>query len=124
MNMKEMTQKTGLSADSIRYYEKEKLIRIPRNISGYRDFTTANLERLTLITKFRAAGCGIDFLRKYCALLDDTKNHDSEQRQMLADEAINAKKRLAAMTDAIDYLDYKVEVYYKNVKKLGDQSKN
>ncbi|MCL2112674.1 MAG: MerR family transcriptional regulator [Streptococcaceae bacterium] len=123
MNIKQIAEKTGLSPDTIRYYEKENLIRIPRNSSGYRDFSAQNLERLTFIGKMRAAGCGIDFLRKYCALLDDTENHDTEQREMLIVEAKSARERLSNLTDALDYLDWKIEVYYKNVKTQGDKSK-
>ncbi|AYG00018.1 MerR family transcriptional regulator [Lactococcus allomyrinae] len=123
MNIKQIAGKTGLNPDTIRYYEKENLIKIPRNSSGYRDFIPQNVERLTFISKMRAAGCGIDFLRKYCALLDDTENHDDEQREMLIVEAKAARERLSNLTDALDYLDWKIGVYYKNVKLLGEQSK-
>ncbi|CAM3061549.1 MerR family transcriptional regulator [Lactococcus hircilactis] len=124
MKIKDVTLKTGLSANAIRYYEKEHLITIARNQSGYREFSTANLERLRLITQLRAAGCGIDFLRHYCALLDDDENHDKEQKQLLADEAIVARQRLQSLADAVDFLDWKVSVYYDRVKHLGDASKN
>jgi hypothetical protein len=73
------------------------------------------------LTKLRKAGCGIDFLRKYCALLDDSENHDAEQREMLIAESARAKNRIAELTEALDYLDWKINVYYSHVKVLGDQ---
>ncbi|MFC4653115.1 MerR family transcriptional regulator [Lactococcus nasutitermitis] len=125
MNMKEMCAKSGLSANTIRYYEKEKLLKIPRNKSGYRDFSAANQRRLEYITKLRRAGIGIDFLRKYCALLDatDGKSHDAELRTMLIEQAKDARQRLTELSNALDYLDWKIGVYDTNLKILGELSK-
>lgn len=123
MNIQKISKKLELSADAIRYYEKEKLISIARDSSGYRDFSPANEARLETIIKLRQAGCNIAFLREYCALLDDSENHDAQQRQMLIEEAVKARKRLSELTEALDYLDWKINTYYRHAKILGDQSK-
>ena len=122
MNIKEVSQTLHLSAESIRYYEKEKLITIARNTSGYRDFSEENIERLHFLKKMREAGVGIKALKSYCSLLDDNKNHDIEQKMLLIKEREIARAKIAKMQEALDYLDWKIEGYYRRVKVLGDKS--
>lgn len=49
MNMKEFSHLAGLSAYTLRYYEKIGLLKdVRRNSSGHRDFSTKDLEWIAL----------------------------------------------------------------------------
>ena len=57
MNISVIAKRTGLSAKSIRLYEKKGIISSPtRNASGYRQYTDKQLGELNLIYRAKKAG--------------------------------------------------------------------
>ena len=47
MRIKELSQATGVDVETIRFYEKERLLPAPaRSDNGYRDYAGPHLERL------------------------------------------------------------------------------
>ena len=72
MKTKQITEKTGLSKDTIRFYEKEKLIPTPsRSANGYRDYDEADVRRLSFIGRSRAFGFSVDECRQLLTLYAD-----------------------------------------------------
>lgn len=70
MNIKEVSDVTGLSADSIRYYERIGLIpKIARKSSGVRNFSESDVAILEFIRCFRSAGMSIERLIEYMDLV-------------------------------------------------------
>lgn len=62
MNIKEVSQKTALTADTLRYYEKIGLIPpIPRTSSGIRDYNQNQLQWILFAKDLRQAGLSIVF---------------------------------------------------------------
>lgn len=60
MNIKTVSEQTGISADKIRYYERIGLIpRVKRQASGVRDFSERDIASLEFVRCFRRAGVGI-----------------------------------------------------------------
>ena len=55
MLIHELSERTGVSTKTIRYYESLGLLpQPPRAANNYRDYTTASLERLRFIAGARA----------------------------------------------------------------------
>ena len=112
MKISEVSEKTGVSVDTLRYYEKAGLIpAISRNGSGVRDYTEADLRWVEFVKCMRNAGLPIEVLAQYVGLVmqgDDTiairKAILEEQRDLLAE-------RIKAMQQTMLYLDYKIRVY-------------
>jgi len=62
MKINELANKSGISAYTIRYYEKEGLLdgrQIKREANNYRDYTEEAIDRLRLIKKFQGIGCSL-----------------------------------------------------------------
>ncbi|QMU08064.1 MerR family transcriptional regulator [Levilactobacillus suantsaii] len=59
MQIKDAVAASGISAYTIRFYEKRGLITIPRTASGVRDFSATDLDRLHWIHCYRQAGLTI-----------------------------------------------------------------
>nr|MDK7246183.1 MerR family transcriptional regulator [Staphylococcus lugdunensis] len=51
--IKEVSNETGLSPHTIRFYEKEGLINIPRNKQGIRIFNEITMDTLMAIAHYR-----------------------------------------------------------------------
>jgi len=89
---------TGLSAKSIRYYEREKLIpKANRSPAGYRLYPPTIMSRLKFIQKAKSIGFSLDEIRK---MLELTRSGRS-----CCDQVYSwSEKRLAALDDQILFL--------------------
>lgn len=57
MNIKKVSEQTGISTDTIRYYERIGLIPpVTRNRAGVRDFTEVEIQLLEFVRCYRNAG--------------------------------------------------------------------
>jgi MerR family copper efflux transcriptional regulator len=61
MRIKEVAERSGFSAPTLRYYEEIGLLPAPpRTPSGYRTYDEATLERLAFITRAKQLGCSLE----------------------------------------------------------------
>ncbi|MCE8502111.1 MerR family transcriptional regulator [Latilactobacillus sakei] len=112
MNIKEASQQTGVTATTIRYYEKEGLIpAIDRNDVGVRAIDDRIIRRINFVKTMRAAGMSIEALKEYIRLFDAQEDNTAQQFKLLNEQiAIMAEKRDDLQT-AIDHLRWKVDHY-------------
>ncbi|MFH6614862.1 MerR family transcriptional regulator [Streptococcus suis] len=112
MNIKEVSQVTGLSADTIRYYERIGLIpKIARKSSGVRDFSENDVAILEFIRCFRSAGMSIERLIEYMGLVQAGDSTVEARIDLLKEEQEELRSRLSEIQQALDRLDYKIENY-------------
>lgn len=122
LNIKEVSQVTGLSADTIRYYERIGLVpKIERKSSGVRDFSENDVAILEFIRCFRGAGMSIERLIEYMGLVQAGDNTVRARIVLLKEEQEELRSRLVEIQKALDRLDYKIENYQTILK--GKESK-
>ncbi|VIU35504.1 MerR family transcriptional regulator [Streptococcus pneumoniae] len=104
MNIKSASDLLGISADTIRYYERVGLVPpITRTATGIRDFQDQDIEALEFIKCFRSAGVYVDSLVDYMSLYqkgDETR----EEKQKL-------EERLSQLQTALNRLNLKIKLY-------------
>ena len=91
MQIRELADKAGLTADTIRFYEKEGLLdgrHVRRERNNYRDYSDEALERLKLVKKFQGVGCSLAELKD---VLQDQDAHTRSDLQVI--EWIRQKMR-------------------------------
>lgn len=114
MTISEISQATGLSADTLRYYEKIELIKdVNRSSGGKRDYSQADLDHLNFINCMKKAGCTLEVIKQYIILYQAGNETISERVELLEEQK---KALVAAMTElqeSIDYIDYKIEATQK-----------
>jgi DNA-binding transcriptional MerR regulator len=96
----ELSRRTGLSRDTIRFYEREGLIasRASENASNsYRAYPEETLERLSMINQARAAGFSVADLRRLFQGLDGMAEASFDAEGFL-DEKMTELRRLIAGT--------------------------
>ena len=71
MNIKEVADRSGLPAKTIRYYEEIGLIRPLRAGNGYRAFRDSELHKLAFLGRARGLGFSIEECRALMALYED-----------------------------------------------------
>ncbi|MFE9909907.1 MerR family transcriptional regulator [Streptomyces clavifer] len=103
--------RTGVSIDTLRYYEREGLIGpIRRSGGGRREYTEEDVFWIGLVTCFREAGLGIADLRGFVAIL--RAEHPPQDRvAFLQDRRAALEQRVAALGRAMKVLDEKIAYY-------------
>lgn len=103
--------RTGVSIDTLRYYEREGLIGpIRRSGGGRREYTEDDVFWIGLVTCFRDAGLGITDLRGFVAML--RAEHAPQERVAFLRECRTAlEQRVTALNRAMEVLDDKIAYY-------------
>ncbi|HFI0934331.1 TPA: MerR family transcriptional regulator [Streptococcus suis] len=70
--IKEISELLGISAPTIRFYEKEGMVEIPRNERGIRQFDERSIDRLKAIVHYRRVGMPLEDIQK---ILAEFHNH-------------------------------------------------
>ncbi|MDC0826632.1 MerR family transcriptional regulator [Lactococcus petauri] len=121
MNIKKAAEMFDLSVDTLRYYERVGVIPpIHRNSSGYRDYTTNDLNWIYLAKSLRNAGLSVESLIEfaYLAQIREKENVEEAQKQILIDQLEELDKKLSEMHEVRDLLVYKIETYDDHIAKF------
>lgn len=124
MNIKEASQVTGVSADTIRYYERIGLIMPIERVNGIRKFGERNINQINFARQMRDAGLGIEILKDYVTLVfEGDLSTIPVRKEMLAEaiEALNTKK--SEITKAADYLQWKIDNYDTHMTPIEEKLK-
>lgn len=112
MLIAEVSEKYDLSADTLRYYERIGLIpQVHRNKSGIRDYTKDDCRWVEFIKCMRAAGLPIEVLIDYVAMFQQGDSTVAERKALLIEQRKKLVKKLEAMQETINHLDYKIKRY-------------
>lgn len=68
MYIKAFSEQTGLSADTLRYYEKEGLLQPARDENGYRTYGGRDSEWVGFILRLKAMGVPLAQIKEYARL--------------------------------------------------------
>ena len=112
MTIKEVAEKFDMTNDTLRYYEKVGLVGpVKKNSSGIRDYSEEDLKRIEFIKCMRSAGISIEVLKKYVDLYDEGESTKLERKHLLEEEQDKLEEKIKTMTEALDKLKYKIELY-------------
>lgn len=115
MRIKEVEERTGLTAKAIRLYESKGLLRVARQAeNAYRDYTEEDVERLKTIAVLRRLDVSIKEIKDWC---DDRVPLSDLLHRVTAESMLEAEKvdnRLKVTAELAKILDEEPE------KSLGD----
>ncbi|SDQ27182.1 DNA-binding transcriptional regulator, MerR family [Streptococcus equinus] len=112
MNIKKVSEQTGLSADTIRYYERIGLLpRVRRNKSGIRDFSEQDIATLEFIRCFRRAGMSVESLIEYMNLVEQGEGTEEARMHLLQEQRDKLDARIEELLATRKRMDYKIKNY-------------
>lgn len=100
-----------LSAHTLRYYEKEGLVRPARTSSGYRSYGPGDLRRLVFLTRMRLSGMPMSDLRRYIVLVDQGTSTTAERRAMMLAHRARIREQLRELQLSLAATEYKILAY-------------
>lgn len=112
MKIAEATAESGLSADTIRFYERQGLLgRIERGPDGHRSFSAKDLRWLKLFERLRSTGMPLVDMKRFAELAREGDRTRPLRLEMLKQHLV----RLNEMQERIDncraLIDEKISVY-------------
>jgi len=108
----EAARRSGLSIDTLRYYERIKLVDPPaRDAAGRRAYSDDDLGWLGFLTKLRLTGMPIKMMREYAQLRHRGDTVAGRRRAILVEQRESVRARIAELQSCLDILDYKIDNY-------------
>ncbi|MCI8585623.1 MAG: MerR family transcriptional regulator [Lachnospiraceae bacterium] len=117
MTIKEVSEKYGITQDTLRYYERAGIIpRISRTPGGARDYQPEDLDWVAHVVCLRSAGMPVESLVKYLELSKKGDETFPERLSLLQEQRENLLRQQKILKDAMDRLDYKIARYETAVR--------
>jgi DNA-binding transcriptional MerR regulator len=118
LSISEAAAKSGLSAHTLRYYERAGLLEpISRNGSGHRRYAEDDLERIRFLSKLRATGMPIRQVRRYAELLNGGDETNEERLALLEEHRASVSALLAQTTQHLELIEWKIDFYRERLGK-------
>jgi len=98
----ELTKKTGLSRDTIRFYEKKGLLKVERTSSefnNYKEYTPKHLQRLLLIKKAKRFGFTLNEIADLLEKIDENGANCSMLRKVIDDKIEDINRQIQELQD-------------------------
>ena len=112
LSIAEAAQASGLSAHTLRYYERTGLLEpVTRNGSGHRRYREVDLERISFLTKLRATGMPVREVRRYAELMKAGEATNEERLALLEAHRDAVLAGLEATARNLELVEWKISVY-------------
>lgn len=125
-SIQDVSKKTGLSAHTLRYYEKEGLISgVERTPGGFRQYTDEDMERLGLICCLKNTGMSIREIARFVQLSREGDRTLHERVDLLKAHRDQLLVRLEEMQHYLEKITWKVNFFSEklNAYEAGKASK-
>ncbi|WP_319530622.1 MerR family transcriptional regulator [uncultured Cohaesibacter sp.] len=113
MKIGDLSEKTGLSVHTIRYYEKIGLMPdAHRDAGGRRQYGLEITTWLTFLKHLKTTGMGIKDMVRYARLRAEGPHTAPERRQMLEDQKAKVVAQIQSLEATLPVLDKKIAIYH------------
>lgn len=117
MTIKEVSEKYGLSQDTLRYYEKIGVIPpVTRTSGGIRNYTEKDIAWVENAVCMRNAGLPVEVIAEYCRLFSMGDSTIGARLELLTEQRKKLIEQKEQLETEISRLDYKIGRYEIAVK--------
>jgi DNA-binding transcriptional MerR regulator len=111
LTIAEMAERTGVSAHTLRYYERIGLLSVARDAAGYRAYTAGDYARVVFLNRLRMTGMSIRDLQGYIALVAEGEVSVPERLQMMLAHREAVRAQIQELTFALETIEFKIAAY-------------
>jgi MerR family Zn(II)-responsive transcriptional regulator of zntA len=98
----ELARLAGVTPDTVRYYEKEKMMEAPaRSAGGFRLYTQDDLQRLKFIRHAKQLGLSLEAIRDLLSIRVDPESHSCQESKDIVEERLHEVERRIAELQAM-----------------------
>ena len=112
MGIGDVSKLTGLSIDTLRYYEKEGLLPfVPRSEGGQRIYDDNHLGAIRFLTRLKLTGMPISRMREYMDLALEGPSGVVKRRDLLIEHRQRVVDQIEELNLNLSILDLKINLY-------------
>ena len=121
-SIKEVSEITGLSAHTLRYYEREGLLSgVERTSGGYRHYTDSDLEALWLICCLKNTGMSLQEIARFVNLAREGDCTLRDRVELLREHQKSVIARIKEMQEYLDKVTWKLSFYSEKLQTYETQ---
>jgi DNA-binding transcriptional MerR regulator len=116
----EAADATGLTPDTLRYYERDGLMLQPvgRSATGHRRYVDSDLRWIDLLNCLRGTGMPIREVRRYADLVRQGDGTEQPRLDLLRAHRMQVLAQLAEVQEHLGAIDRKIGIYSAKVDTL------
>lgn len=107
----EVAERIGVTAHTLRYYERIGLLDVQRDSAGRRHYTPDDVDRVVFITRLRQLDMPIRDIQRYFELAAAGEGTEPDRLALLVRHREAVRVRLEALRVALDVVDFKIAKY-------------
>jgi DNA-binding transcriptional MerR regulator len=107
----DVAERTGVTAHTLRYYERIGLVSVPRDPAGRRRYGPDEVGRVVFITRLRMTAMPIRDIQAYFRLVDAGPGNEAQRLALLERHRAEVMSRLDALQSALVAVDFKISLY-------------
>ena len=112
MNVSEFSQLVGLSAHTLRYYEKIGLLKnVQRNSSGHRVYTSKDVTWIEFVKRLKDTAMPLDEILEYAKLRELGPESTSQRQVLLEQHQHNLRSHIEEQQKHLAALEQKISLY-------------
>lgn len=115
MTIGKLSEKTGISAYTLRYYEKKGLIKVSRDAAGRRVFDEADVEWIRFIQRLKDTGMLLRDINRYSKLRYQGDSTIEERMKILEEHRKYVLAEQEKWENNMKHLNEKIKVYRKMI---------
>ena len=121
LGIAEAAARTGLTADTLRYYERDGLLvrAVGRSPSGHRRYDEADLRWIEMITRLRSTGMPIRDVRRYTELVRRGDGNEQDRLDLLRAHRQLVLAQLAEVQEHLGAIDAKIGIYEDRLERTA-----
>ena len=114
LTIEQVAERTGLSAHTLRYYERIGLLDpVGRATSGHRRYAAKDLAWIEFLTRLRATGMPIRHMQKFTALRRQGDSTIAKRRALLEAHQQMVQTHIEELQQNLEAINQKIEKYYQ-----------
>ena len=112
MSIADVSARTGLTRDTLRWYEAEGLIpAVPRTSAGVRRYDDATIRMIDLLVRLRRTGMSVAHMRDFVTMVDQGARTHGRRMRLLEDHREEIESRIRELIDDLESVDDKIAHY-------------
>lgn len=120
--IRQVSDLTGLSASTLRYYEAERLLQpVQRNSSNRRMYGEGDMDWLSLISCLKNTGMPIQNIRRFVALCGQGDSTLQERYRIVLSHKRATEQHIADLQKELAHINYKA-AYYQAACEAGTEA--
>jgi len=121
MQIKEFSEKTGLTSYTIRFYEKKELFRVKRDEKNRRIYDETDIEWIKMLKRLKDMGMKLSEIKKYSDLRYEGNGTIKERMKILTNHKKYVNIEIEKWQKYLQNLDDKLEIYESFLKSISEK---